>query len=69
MGGTSQYKGVCWNGKRRKWIAQISAAGSKKYLGCFDDEVSAAQTYNKAAVEIHGEFASLNFIKEVGEHE
>lgn len=38
-GSTSQYRGVSWNPRLRKWVASFRG----KYLGCFDDELAAAQ--------------------------
>jgi len=31
------------------------------YLGLFTDVVVAAKAYDKAAIELHGEYACLNF--------
>jgi len=44
---TSQYKGVSWCKRTKKWIVQTSIGGSKKFLGYYTDELSAAQAYNK----------------------
>lgn len=46
--GTSVYKGVCWDNKRNKYLAQIMAQGRNKYLGCFINEVDAAIAYDTA---------------------
>jgi hypothetical protein len=54
----SQYKGVCW--ENGKWRARIRQDGKKKQLGFFSDEWEAAEAYNKASIELHGEFACLN---------
>jgi hypothetical protein len=59
---TSGYKGVYYNKINRKWIAQITINYKVKYLGSFDTAEQAAQAYNKAALEYHGEFAKLNEI-------
>lgn len=42
--------------------ACITIKGKYKYLGSFKTEIEAAITYNKAALELHGEFARLNNI-------
>lgn len=59
---TSQYLGVYWYKTRRKWKSEITKNRKNKCLGYFYNEVDAALAYNKAAKEIHGEFASLNII-------
>lgn len=57
--GSSQYKGVdLFRGV--KWRATIRVDGKKKHLGLFVDEKDAARAYNKAALELFGEFACLN---------
>lgn len=61
IGGGSTFKGVSWHGIGRKWQAHIKARGERRYLGLFVDEVAAAQAYDVAARELHGEFARLNF--------
>jgi hypothetical protein len=56
----SGYKGVVYHKTIKKWIAQISS----KYLGAFETPEKAAMAYNKAALEIAGEFARINELKE-----
>jgi hypothetical protein len=45
---TSQYKGVHWNKKRKKWYAQLYLIdGNNKFGGYFNDEVEAAKQVNQ----------------------
>lgn len=57
---SSQFKGVTWIPSRSKWQAQIGISGRQTYIGKFDCEHAAGHAYNKAAIEIYGEFAVLN---------
>lgn len=57
---TSIYKGVHFSKNSKKWVAHISLNGIQTKLGEFNDEISAARAYNKAAPLYHGEFARLN---------
>lgn len=57
---TSQYKGVCWHRKDRKWHARIYQNNKAIHLGAFFNETDAARAYDAAALKIYGEFAVLN---------
>ncbi len=59
---TSRFKGVCWDKQKRKWHAQITKNNKVYHLGRFHVEEKAAQAYDKAALEMHGEFALINAI-------
>jgi len=61
-GGTSQYKGVYWNKRNKKWHVKIKINNKAKYLGQFSKEKYAAQAYNLAAKRYFGNFAYLNKI-------
>lgn len=58
---TSGYKGVSWLEKNKKWVAHIRYQGRLKYLGSFVEKINAAIAYDKAASELIGPFAELNF--------
>ncbi len=63
--GTSRFKGVSWHFNRRRWEARIGCDGKTRHLGWFDNEIDAALAYDRAARELFGAFAHLNF-PEVG---
>lgn len=56
---TSGTKGVHWDNKRRKWIAQIKVNRKLIFLGRFDTIESARKSYSIAAHEYFGEFARV----------
>lgn len=61
---TSIFRGVSKH-RSGKWYACISHNGQPtKRIGLFVDEIDAAKAYNKAALELHGEFAKLNIIED-----
>ncbi len=60
-GGSSQYKGVSWHKRDKKWQVRIKANGNRSHLGTFTDEIEAAKVYDKAAKKLFKEFAYLNF--------
>ncbi len=60
-GGRSQYKGVRWETRRNKWVAEITCKGKRYHLGYFHDEIEAAKAYDRKARELFGPFARLNF--------
>lgn len=58
---TSGYRGVCWDKKRRRWLAQIQNNGVHTYIGLYGNIIEAAVAYDLAAIELHGEFAVTNY--------
>lgn len=61
---TSIYKGVSWHQFKSgngKWRGQLTIDGTKHRLGLFDVEEDAARACDKLMLEMHGEFARLNF--------
>ena len=61
LGLSSQYKGVSWHKKDRKWMSSIKLNGKSIYLGEFNREIDAAYIYDDAARKYFGEFANTNF--------
>lgn len=57
---TSKYKGVSWSPRQKSFRADIYKGKDHCFLGYFKDEFEAAQTYDKKAVELFGEFANVN---------
>jgi len=49
---TSQYKGVSWIKKNRKWLAYLVNAGKLKYGGTFNGELDAARRVNQLCEEL-----------------
>ena len=60
-GGTSRFRGVCWHKADGKWHARIYHNGRTHHLGAYRSERAAARAYDRAAITLHGPFASLNF--------
>lgn len=56
---SSQYLGVSRH--RDKWKAKIKHRGKEHLIGLFTDEIEAALARDAKALELHGEFAYLNF--------
>ena len=55
-GTSSQYKGVSYHKKNKKWTAYIKKDGKRKYLGSFTSEYEAHLAYEKAASELFGQY-------------
>lgn len=58
---SSVFLGVSWINREKRWCAQIKKDNIVRHIGYFESEIEAAKAYDKHALEIHGEFANLNF--------
>jgi hypothetical protein len=57
----SPYKGVRYEKRTGRWVAEITHRGRKHYLGSFEDEAAAAKAYDAKARELFGPYARPNF--------
>ena len=55
------FYGVYHHKLARKFAAQIQANKKSKHIGLFPCPLLAAVAYDKAAIKLHGEYATLNF--------
>ena len=53
---TSGAKGVTWLKPQQKWMAQIRAHGTPRYLGLFESLEDAKAAYDEASARLHGAF-------------
>lgn len=60
----SGFIGVHFHKQAKKWVAAIRFNNKPHHIGCFDNPIDAARARDERAVEIHGDFAVLNFAKE-----
>lgn len=59
----SNYKGVYFHKRDKKYISSIRFNKKLIHLGYFEDPIEAAKAYDKKAKELFKEFAVLNFPK------
>lgn len=57
---TSGFKGVTFDRRTRRWIAQITVDRTLHFLGRFTSPELAHAAYRDAATKMHGEFACLD---------
>lgn len=57
----SPYKGVRRMNKSNYWYVDITKNGVNKLVYGFSNPEEAAREYDRLALELHGEFANLNF--------
>jgi len=67
---SSQYKGVCYDKSRNQWMGYIGSSKAnsivkRTHLGRWEhtpeNEILAAEAYDRAAKKYYGEYANLNF--------
>lgn len=56
----SGHKGVSWHSYNKRWRSQITVQGKDTHLGYFLTKEEAADAYNDAALQHHGEFARFD---------
>ncbi len=64
---SSKFKGVHFRKDSKMWTAYITKDGTRLYLGNFSSQEAAAIAYNKATLELNGEFALPNELTKVEE--
>ena len=65
--GSSKYLGVYWAKDRGKWRVEIRSGGRRIHGGQYLSEIFAAGKYDELAEKYHGEYARLNFPKQIKE--
>lgn len=63
-GFTSQYRGVYWEANKQRWRACVWLNKKRFCAGYHQSEEAAAKARDAKAVELHREFANLNFPKD-----
>ena len=51
---TSQFRGVYWDSKQKKWRANIFLGGNTKCIGQYENEEEAAKAYDLQAIRRDG---------------
>jgi len=63
-GTASRFKGVSWRKSSKKWSVRIKVGDKNLYIGTYENEITAARMYDKAALKHYGKYARLNFSEE-----
>jgi len=58
---SSKYRGVSFHASNRTWRARIKIAGRSRHLGYWPSEALAGEAYDRAAIQLLGDKANLNF--------
>lgn len=58
----SGYRGVSWDSRDSKWVANIWKDLTRIYLGCSKDKEQAALYYDCAALQLYGDTAQTNIV-------
>lgn len=53
----SGHKGVCWDKKENRWVAQINVEGRHKRIGAYKSLDEAVSAYIRESLKEHGEYA------------
>lgn len=57
----ARYRGLGFNNRLRRWQVYVEKDGYCHYCGSYKNDEEAAKAYDQKAVELFGEFATLNF--------
>ena len=60
-GGSSRYKGVYFDKRKNRFVAELTISGERVLSKQFKNEIDAAKAYDEAAKKHCGEHAYLNF--------
>lgn len=60
-GSKSKYIGVYWDKTSKLWLVRLRLGGKYKWVGCFKDELEAAEASDRAAIKFFGPQTKLNF--------
>ncbi|MDP1570828.1 MAG: HNH endonuclease [Vicinamibacterales bacterium] len=59
---TTGYRGVYWLAPKKRWMVIVIHLRRRHFCGYFRDPHSAAEAYNRKALDLRGKFARLNVI-------